>query len=191
MTSIPSLIKCVWWRSLVLHDNPRAYAAVVPEASAGFDRHANATVGVGIAVHATNVKTNASVDAHPHGHFSADKLATCRNGGGRCGVTVHALARSIIDTAVGVRAVVADLFDNLEGATRRLVRGFARANGEVHGDLVVHVKLSTLHAQIDVDARIGDFGVADAFVVIPDIARHAVVIAIQEVLIGLTDSSIG
>ena len=114
------------------------------------------------------------MNAHPQRHFGADEFTAGRHAGRRGSVRIHAQAACVKHAAVRPGTVIRIFLDDGKLAARRFMGGFARANGKVHGRLAVNPQHAPLIIQMNDDSAVPRPRLLDAFVMIPDIAREAV-----------------
>ena len=115
-----------------------------------------------------------AMNAHPQRHLGADEFAAGRHAGRRGGVRIHAQAACIKHAAIGPGAVVRILLNDGEFAAGRLMGGSAGAHGKVHGRLAVDPQHAALVLQMNHDFAVPRLRLPDALVMVPDVAREAV-----------------
>ncbi len=130
--------------------------------------------GIGVPEHRAHMQPYPAVNAHPQRHLGADEFAAGRHAGRRGGVRIHAQAACIKHAAIGPGAVVRILLNDGD-----LPRGVYWVDLPVHtGKFMAGWPLTRQHAalvlQMNHDFAVPRLRLPDALVMVPDVAREAV-----------------
>ena len=143
--------------------------------------------------HLSNRMRHASTGTrmHPWELASRNTVPTCSPIAGRRGsIRIHAQTACIKHAAVRPGTVIRIFLDDGKLAARRFMGGFARANGKVHSRLAINQQHAALILQMNDDFAVPRPRLADTLVMIPDIAREAVLGIRNKSFIGRSISAV-